>query len=99
MKIRLTILAIAWPIWSLMATVVPSGDNPDAVEGYQLIQLDSAVLIGPIRPISLYMYAGLAPDQALMLCYVVLVLLVNDLSAWIVVFAREHQIRVQPSPE
>jgi hypothetical protein len=84
-----------------MTTVMPSGDNPDAVEGYQLIQLDSAVLIGSIRPISLCMYAGLAPDQALMLCYVVLVLLmlVNDLSAWIVVFAREHRIRVQPSPE
>jgi len=72
-------------------------DYPNAVEDYQLIQSDSVVLIDSIRPISLCMYAKLAPDQVLKLCYAVLVLLmlVNDLSVWIVVFASEHQIRAQ----
>jgi hypothetical protein len=80
-----------------MTSMMFSGDYSDAVEDYQLIQSDSAVLIDSIRPISLCMYVELASDQVLMLCYVVLVLLmlVDDLSAWIVVFAREHQIRAQ----
>ncbi len=54
----------------------------DAVEDYQLIQSDSVVLIDSIRSISLCMYAKLASDQVLKLCYAVLILLMlmNDLS-------------------
>ncbi len=75
-----------------MTSMMLSENNSDVVKDYQLIQLDSVVLIDSIHSISLYMYAELASDQVLMLCYVVLILLMlmNDLSAWIVIFAWEH---------
>ena len=65
-----------------MTSMKLSENYPDAVEDYQLIQSDSAVLIDSIRSISLCMYAKLASDQILKLCYAVLVLLMlmNDLS-------------------
>jgi len=57
-------------------------DYSDAVKDYQLIQSDSVMLIDSIRSISFCMYAKLASDQVLKLCYAVLVLLMlmNDLS-------------------
>jgi len=45
-----------------MTSIMLSENNSDVVKDYQLIQLDSVVLINSIRSISLYMYAELASD-------------------------------------